>query len=64
MYLLNIVIITTVIICLPISIIAYLLWVLGRRIYGVEGMKVAGVVAVVIAAIPLFWAMIQYWRMG
>ena len=62
MYLLIIVIVTTVIICLPTSIVAYLLLELGRRISGVEGMKVASAVAVVIAAVPLLWATMQYWR--
>ena len=62
MNLLIIVIVTTLIIGLPASILAYWLLVLGRRIAGAEGMKVATVVAVVIAAVPLFWALMQYWQ--
>jgi len=62
MYLIMIVVVTTVIICLPTGIIAYLLFVFGRCISGAEGMKVASVVAVVIATVPLLWAMMQYWR--
>jgi hypothetical protein len=57
-----IVIVTAAIIGVPASIIAYLLLVFGRLIAGITGMKVGVLVAVSIAAIPLFWAMMQYWR--
>ncbi len=62
MNLLIIVIVTTVLVGLAASIIAYWLLVLGRRIAWAEGMKVATVVAVVIAVVPLFWALMQYWQ--
>lgn len=58
-----IVIMTIVIVGTPVSIIAYLLLSLGRRIAGNTGMKAATVVLVLIAAIPLFWAIKQYWRL-
>jgi hypothetical protein len=55
------VILTIVGLGIPASALAYWLVALGREVAGAAGMKVAAVVAVLIAAVPLFWAAKHYW---
>jgi hypothetical protein len=52
---------TIVILGIPACVFAYWLIALGRNLAGVAGMKVAAVVAVLVAAVPLFWAVKEYW---
>jgi hypothetical protein len=50
-----------VILGIPACVFAYWLIALGRKVAGAAGMKVAATVAVLVAAVPLFWAVKQYW---
>jgi hypothetical protein len=55
------VVLTIVGLGIPASVLAHWLVALGRKVAGTAGMKVAAVVAVLIAAVPLFWAAKHYW---